>query len=47
MSDFLTSVPIQPEERTFGGLQRGPDGRFSDHDLARFWRESVNDPAGE
>ncbi|KAF8132277.1 heme peroxidase [Boletus edulis] len=31
---------------TFGGLQRGPDGRFSDNDLARLLQEAIERRAG-
>ncbi|KAG7111837.1 Linoleate 10R-lipoxygenase like protein [Verticillium longisporum] len=43
---FERSVPSEPERRTFGGLTRGPDGRYSDSDLARIWVESIEDAAG-
>ncbi|KAF3349590.1 Succinate-semialdehyde dehydrogenase [NADP+] [Verticillium dahliae VDG2] len=43
---FEQSVPSEPERRTFGGLTRGPDGRYSDSDLARIWVESIEDAAG-
>ncbi|EEY19470.1 linoleate diol synthase [Verticillium alfalfae VaMs.102] len=43
---FEQSVASAPERRTFGGLTRGPDGRYSDSDLARIWVESIEDAAG-
>ncbi|KAG7129344.1 Psi-producing oxygenase A like protein [Verticillium longisporum] len=43
---FEQSVPSEPERRTFGSLTRGPDGRYSDSDIARIWVESIEDAAG-
>ncbi|KAM0282957.1 hypothetical protein ACHAQH_002768 [Verticillium albo-atrum] len=43
---FEKSIPDEPERRTFGGLTRSPDGRYTDSDLARIWTESVEDIAG-
>lgn len=34
-----------PREWTFGGLQRGPDGRFADADLAEIIKNCVDEPA--
>lgn len=36
-----------PREWTFGGLQRGPDGRFSDVDLAEIIKDCIEEPAHE
>jgi hypothetical protein len=33
------------EEWTFGGLKRGPDGRFSDYDLAEIIKGCIEEPA--
>jgi hypothetical protein len=34
-----------PKDWTFGGLQRGPDGRFSDVDLAEIIKDCIEEPA--
>ncbi|KAH7327505.1 linoleate diol synthase [Rhexocercosporidium sp. MPI-PUGE-AT-0058] len=39
----LMSKPAR--EWTFGGLQRGPDGSFSDYDLAEILKNCVEEPA--
>ncbi|KAG6847120.1 hypothetical protein H0H93_009983 [Arthromyces matolae] len=39
-------VVSSPAERTFGGLKRGPDGRFSDDDLADILHAAIEEPAG-
>ena len=47
---FESSIPKEPEKRTFGGLKRtGADGTgaFSDDDLVKILKESIEDPAGE
>lgn len=41
------SMDIDPSKRTFGKMQRGADGKFSDDDLARILTESVEDVAGK
>ena len=33
-----------PKEWTFGGLKRGPDGRFSDFDLAEILKDCIEEP---
>ncbi|KAF2139467.1 uncharacterized protein K452DRAFT_77778 [Aplosporella prunicola CBS 121167] len=43
---FEQSIPADPGKREFGGLKRGPDGRFNDADLVRVMKESMEDPAG-
>jgi hypothetical protein len=35
----------EPKEWTFGGLKRGPDGRFSDFDLAEIIKGCTEEPA--
>jgi len=40
------SVPANPAERTFAGLKRGPDGKFSDDDLADILHTAIENPAG-
>lgn len=44
--DFEQSVPKDPSQRTFGGLERQSDGRFKDEDLVRVLKEAMEDPAG-
>jgi hypothetical protein len=34
-----------PKDWTFGGLKRGPDGRFSDTDLAEIIKDCIEEPA--
>ena len=33
------------KEWTFGGLKRGPDGRFNDVDLAEIIKDCIEEPA--
>lgn len=40
------SIDPDPSKREFGGLKRGPDGKFKDEDLVRIMKESIEDPAG-
>lgn len=35
----------EAKEWTFGGLKRGPDGRFSDYDLAEIIKDCIEEPA--
>lgn len=39
----LMSTP--PKEWTFGGIKRGPDGRFNDIDLAEIIKDCIEEPA--
>lgn len=39
-------IPKEPENRTFEGLQRLPDGTFNDDDLVKIMTEAIDDPAG-
>ncbi len=39
----LMATPAK--EWTFGGLQRGPDGRFADDDLAEIIKNCIEEPA--
>ncbi|KAJ7831148.1 heme peroxidase [Mycena olivaceomarginata] len=43
---ILTSVHTQPSKRTFGGLKRSADGKFSDDDLATILQDATESPAG-
>lgn len=43
---YEKSIPANPAERTFSGLQRGKDGKFNDEDLVKILKESIEDPAG-
>lgn len=38
-------METKPKEWTFGGLKRGPDGRFSDYDLAEVIKGCIEEPA--
>ncbi|KAJ7278558.1 heme peroxidase [Mycena rebaudengoi] len=40
------SVDPDPATRPFGGLERGPDGKFSDDDIARVLLDATESPAG-
>lgn len=40
-----TLEDILPRDWTFGGLRRGPDGRFSDEKLAELIKDCVEEPA--
>ncbi|WPH03723.1 Hypothetical protein R9X50_00660600 [Acrodontium crateriforme] len=44
--EYEKSIPTEPCERTFGGLERLPNGRFKDEDLVRILNEATQDPAG-
>ncbi|KAI0079537.1 heme peroxidase [Panus rudis PR-1116 ss-1] len=53
LSDFLPGVANawrevdpNPRTRTFGGLKRGPDGKFSDDDLAQVLQDATEKVAG-
>lgn len=46
MAKYEESIPDEPSEREFGGLKRGPDGKFNDADLVRVLQEAIEDPAG-
>ncbi|KAL0577572.1 hypothetical protein V5O48_004403 [Marasmius crinis-equi] len=41
----VNSIDPDPSKREFGGMKRGPDGRFSDDDLARILQNATEDPA--
>ncbi|KAF8210021.1 heme peroxidase [Mycena galopus ATCC 62051] len=45
-SHIITSVHAQPSKRTFGGLKRSADGKFSDDDLATIFQDATENPAG-
>jgi len=42
----FTSQEPDPKKRPFGGLQRGPDGKFSDDDLAKVLQDATEHVAG-
>ncbi|KAF9492298.1 heme peroxidase [Pleurotus eryngii] len=43
---IFADLPADPSKRTFAGLKRGPDGKFSDDDLANILHSTTADPAG-
>lgn len=43
---YEQSIDADPSKREFGGIKRGPDGKFKDEDLVRIMKESIEDPAG-
>lgn len=43
---YEKSIPVEPSERTFGGLQRQANGKFKDEDLVNILKEAMEDPAG-
>ncbi|KAF4618994.1 hypothetical protein G7Y89_g14852 [Cudoniella acicularis] len=46
LARWEASVPTKPSKREFGGIKRGADGKFSDADLVKIFKESTKDPAG-
>ncbi|KAF9458998.1 heme peroxidase [Collybia nuda] len=42
----LANMEHDPKKRTFGGITRGPDGKFKDDDLSRILQDATADPAG-
>ncbi|TFK58570.1 heme peroxidase, partial [Pluteus cervinus] len=53
MNDFIQvfggeirgALATSPKDRTFGGLQRGPDGKFDDDELANILHNATENPA--
>jgi hypothetical protein len=45
MAEGHKLMTTPPKEWTFGGLLRGPDGRFSDVDLAEILKDCIEEPA--
>ncbi|KAH9885692.1 linoleate diol synthase [Xylariomycetidae sp. FL2044] len=43
---FERRIPDDPGQREFGGLKRGPDGRFDDDDLVNCISDAIEDCAG-
>lgn len=43
---FDQSLPKDPSQRTFDGLEREENGKFKDEDLVRILKEAMDDPAG-
>ncbi|KAF8066489.1 heme peroxidase [Lyophyllum atratum] len=46
IAKVFEDVAANPAERTFAGLKRGPDGKFSDDDLAAILHSATEQPAG-
>lgn len=46
LKKFEMSVPKDPGERTFGGFQRGKDGKFKDDDLVNAIATAIEQPGG-
>ncbi|KAF8878550.1 heme peroxidase [Infundibulicybe gibba] len=52
LQDFGTTFPStlgqleEPRMRTFAGMKRGPDGKFSDDDIANILHSATGTPAG-
>ncbi|KAF5370929.1 hypothetical protein D9615_009815 [Tricholomella constricta] len=44
IAKVFDAVPDNPAERTFSGLKRGPDGKFSDDDLAEILLSATENP---
>ncbi|KAJ7803765.1 heme peroxidase [Mycena olivaceomarginata] len=42
----FAAIDPNPSNRTFGGLERGPDGKFSDDDIAKILLDATESPAG-
>lgn len=47
ISRFYSMIPEDPSKREFGGLKRGPNGKFNDGDLVIALKASMEDPAGK
>jgi hypothetical protein len=45
MGQAHTLMTSKPKDWTFGGLKRGPDGRFNDADLAKIIKDCIEEPA--
>jgi linoleate 10R-lipoxygenase len=46
LGEFEHKVHADPGQRTFGGFVRGPDGKFSDDDLAEAMATAIEQPGG-
>ena len=46
LKKFEMTVPADPGQRTFGGFQRGPDGKFNDDDLVGAMATAIEQPGG-
>ncbi|WEW59149.1 hypothetical protein PRK78_004618 [Emydomyces testavorans] len=46
MKKWQMELPKDPTQRSFAGLQRGSDGRFSDDELVKVMTESIEEVAG-
>ncbi|KAF2678245.1 heme peroxidase [Lentithecium fluviatile CBS 122367] len=46
MRSWATNLPIDPGQRSFGGLERGSEGHFNDSDLVNILTEATEDVAG-
>ncbi|KAF5372318.1 hypothetical protein D9615_009241 [Tricholomella constricta] len=46
MTSLFTEISSTPSQRVFAGLARGPDGKFSDDDLADVLQCATENPAG-
>ncbi|KAH9481020.1 Psi-producing oxygenase A [Psilocybe cubensis] len=46
ISKIFGSIEPNPAKRTFAGLQRGADGKFSDDDLSKILNTAIETPAG-
>ncbi|TFK63860.1 heme peroxidase [Pluteus cervinus] len=43
--EIRTALATSPKDRTFGGLQRGPDGKFNDDDIANILHNATENAA--
>ncbi|KAG5638617.1 hypothetical protein H0H81_011507 [Sphagnurus paluster] len=46
MMSIFEDITTAPSQRVFAGLSRGPDGKFSDDDLANILQSATENPAG-
>lgn len=46
MNTFAARKESEPSTQEFGGLKRGPNGRFDDAELAEILKRKIDDPAG-
>ncbi|KAF8628091.1 hypothetical protein AX15_004094 [Amanita polypyramis BW_CC] len=47
LQEFQKNSQTKPHERTFAGLARGADGKFSSDDIAKILQDATDAPAGQ
>ncbi|KAJ7894889.1 heme peroxidase [Mycena olivaceomarginata] len=46
LARVAAGIDPDPSKRTFGGISRGKDGKFSDDDIAKILQDATENPAG-